>query len=184
MSSKALMILAEGFEEVEAVTPVDVLRRAGVTVTVAGVGGTNIAGAHGISMSADIALEEYTDLPDVVILPGGLPGAENLASSTKVKDILAKMNSEGRLIAAICASPALVLAPAGILDGKKAACYPGMEKTFSTGIKFVTEKVVQDGNIITSQGPATAFAFGVKIAENLVGKDKADMIAKQMLYEE
>ncbi|MDP8299552.1 MAG: DJ-1/PfpI family protein [Candidatus Tantalella remota] len=184
MSSEALMILAEGFEEVEAVTPLDVLRRAGVIVTVAGVGGKNIAGAHGISISADIVLEEYKGLPDAVILPGGLPGAENLAGSTKVKDILTRMNSEGRLIAAICASPALVLAPAGILDGKKAACYPGMEKTFSTGIHFVSEKVVQDGNIITSKGPATAFAFGVKIAENLVGKDKADMIAQQMLYEE
>ena len=113
-----------------------------------------------------------------------LPGAENLASSTKVKELITKMDSQDKIIAAICASPALVLAPTGVLKGKSAVCYPGLEKNFSTDIKFVKQEVVQDGNIITSKGPATAFAFGIKVTENLTGKAKADMIAQQMLYSE
>jgi 4-methyl-5(b-hydroxyethyl)-thiazole monophosphate biosynthesis len=182
MNKKALVILAEGFEETEAAAPIDILRRAEVEVTIAGLGGTSITGAHGIKVNTDIALDDYNFLPDALILPGGMPGAENLANSEKVKTLIQKMVSEKRLIAAICASPALVFAPMGILNGRRATCYPGMENNFSSDIKFVKEKVVQDGNIITSQGPATASSFGLKIAENLVGKDKRDMIANQMLF--
>jgi len=182
MKKEALVVLAEGFEEIEAITPVDVLRRAEVNVIVAGLGGNSVTGAHGVAIITDIAFDDYGSLPDAVVSPGGLPGAEKLASSVKVKDMILKMNSEQRLIAAICASPALVLAPAGILSGRTATCYPGLEKNFLPDVKFVKEKVVQDGNIITSRGPATALDFALKIAENLAGKAKADMLAQQVLF--
>lgn len=180
---KALIVLAEGFEEVEAITPIDILNRAGIKVTIAGIKHDIIKGAHGIPVKTDIILgNEQEDLPDALILPGGSPGAENLANSIPVKDIVANMNDKGRIIAAICAAPALVLAPTGILDGRKATCFPGLEKNFSTKVKFLEEKVVQDGNIITSRGAGTAFLFGLKILENLLGRDTSDMIAEQMLY--
>ena len=182
MKEKALIILAKGFEEAEAIIPIDILRRCDVEVIIAGVGSDEIVSTRGVIVKTDVILETYTGMADVVILPGGMPGAENLANSIKVKDIIAKMNSGKKLIAAICASPALVLAPTGILSGKTATCYPGMEKTFAPGVKFVKDEVVKDGNIITSRGPATAFAFGLKIAEELVGKDKVEMVAEQMLY--
>ncbi|MEA3489252.1 MAG: DJ-1 family glyoxalase III [Candidatus Omnitrophota bacterium] len=182
MNKKAMIVLAEGFEEIEAISPMDILRRAEVKVVVAGLGGDLITGAHGVSMKTDTVFSGEGELPDAVVFPGGLPGAENLAGSSKLKEMILKMNSRGKLIAAICASPALVLAPTGILSGKSATCYPGLEKNFSTDIKFVKEKVIRDGNVITSRGPATAFAFGVKIAEVLAGKAKAEMVADQMLY--
>ena len=182
MKKQAVIILAKGFEEVEALTPMDILRRCGVNVTIAGLGSELVEGAHGTSVKADIVFEKYEASPDAVILPGGMPGAENLASSTKVKGLISNLNSGKKIVAAICASPALVLAPTGILKGKKATCYPGMEKSFLSNVKFSDSEVVQDGNIITSRGPATAFAFGLKIAENLVGKSTADMVGKQMLY--
>ncbi|MFQ5952664.1 MAG: DJ-1/PfpI family protein, partial [Candidatus Omnitrophota bacterium] len=115
-------------------------------------------------------------------LPGGLPGAENLSKSAKMKDLILAMNSKNKIIAAICASPALVLAPLGVLKGKRAACYPSMEENFSPEIEYAEENIIQDGNIITSKGPATAFSFALKIAENLVGKDTADTVGRQMLY--
>ena len=182
MKKKALVIIADGFEEVEATTPVDILRRAEVDVTVAGLGSDTVTGAHGIAIKADTTLADYKDIPDAVVFPGGMPGAENLAASSTVRNLIAKMSAEGRIIAAICASPALVLAPSGVLKGKKATCYPGLERNFTTDIDFVKEEVVRDGNVITSRGPATAFQFGIKIAEGLVGKAKADMVAGQMLF--
>ena len=182
MKKKAVIILAEGFEEVEAVTPIDVLRRAEVDVTVAGLGGLSVTGAHGISIKADILFQDHDHISDAVIFPGGLPGAENLAGSVKVKDFILKMNAEGGIIAAICASPALVLAPTGILKGISATCYPGLEKNFTPDIKFMKEKVVQDGNIITSRGPATALEFSLKIAENLAGDARVEILAEQLLF--
>ena len=178
---KAIIVLANGFEETEAIVPIDVLRRAEVEVIIAGLGADVIAGAHGIQVKADIRFEDIKDLPDAIIFPGGMPGAENLALSPMVKDLITKMNENGKLIAAICASPALVLAPIDILNGKTATCYPGMQSNFPSDVKFSKEEVIQDGNIVTSRGPATAFAFGLKIAEILVGRTKADMVGSQML---
>lgn len=182
MDGKVLIILADGFEEIEAFTPIDILRRADVDVVVAGLGEDMVTGAHGITVKTDIDFEDYKGVPEALILPGGMPGAENLAGSIKLKDLIRKMNSKNKLIAAICASPALVLGPTGILQGRKATCYPGLEVSFTPEIAFSKKEVVQDGNIITSRGPATAFKFGLKIAEELVGKDKSDMIAKQMVF--
>ncbi|MGB2631265.1 MAG: DJ-1 family glyoxalase III [Candidatus Omnitrophota bacterium] len=182
MKKKAIVVLANGFEEVEAATPIDVLRRAGIDVIVAGLEDDTVTGAHGMMFKTDTVLEKIKTLPDAVIFPGGMPGAENLARSSKVKDMILAMDSGKKLIAAICASPALVLAPLGVLDGKKATCYPGMDENFSAKVKCAKEKVVQDGNVITSRGPGTAFDFSLKIAENLAGKETADMVGKQMLY--
>ncbi len=182
MKKRALIILADGFEDIEAVTPVDILRRVNVEVTVAGLTNEMVKSARGTAIKADTLLENAGEGYDVVILPGGMPGAENLANSSKLKKMLLKMNSEGKLIAAICASPALVLSPLGLLDGKKATCFPGMEENFSAKVRASKEIVIQDGNIITSRGPATAFPFALKIAENLVGKDIAEMVARQTLY--
>jgi len=182
MKKIALIVLAEGFEEIEAVTPVDILRRVGIEVTIAGLRKRSVTGAHGIKIETDILFSEYKTLPDAVIFPGGMPGAENLASSLEVKDLIIKMNAKKKLIAAICASPAILLAPMGILDGQKATCFPGCEKNFESTIEFTKQKTVQVKNIITSQGPGTAADFGLKIAENLTSKSAADMIAQQMLF--
>ncbi|MFH1837650.1 MAG: DJ-1 family glyoxalase III [Candidatus Omnitrophota bacterium] len=181
MKKKALIVLARGFEETETVIPIDVLRRSGVDVTIAGVGSKTVTGAHNITIYCEKELNECEDDYDVVILPGGMPGAENLAGSMKLKSIISETISRKKIIAAICASPTIVLAPMGILDGKKATCYPGMEKSFSSKIFFIDENVVKDGNILTSKGPGTALSFALKIAESLVGKDKSDMIAEQMI---
>jgi len=182
MKKTALIILAEGFEEIEAVTPADILRRAGIKVTIAGLKRKSVKGAHGITIETDILFTEYKTLPDVVIFPGGMPGAENLAASLEVKELILKMNAKKKLIAAICASPAILLAPTGIMDGRKATCFTGFEKIFSSAVKFINEKTVSSGNIITSRGAGTAADFGLKIVETLITKSAADMIAQQMLY--
>lgn len=181
MKKEVLIILANGFEEIEAITPIDVLRRSDINVTIAGLGAKTITSAHDIPVECDVDLNDCKDIYDAMILPGGMPGAENLAGSMKLKDMIFSMAARKKVIAAICASPAIVLAPMGILDGRKATCYTGMEKGFSSKISFADEDVVQDGNIITSKGPGTALSFALKISENLVGKAKANAIAEQML---
>ena len=181
MAKTALVILAEGFEEVEAIAPVDVLRRAGVRVTIAGVGGLKIKSSRGIGVEADQLLGEGVELPDAVILPGGLPGATNLGKSPEVAALLKKMNDAGKIIAAICAAPAAVLAPLGMLEGKKATCYPGCETDFSRKTAYLKERVVMDGNIMTSQGPGTALEFAIAIAARLVGKETAEIVRGKML---
>jgi 4-methyl-5(b-hydroxyethyl)-thiazole monophosphate biosynthesis len=181
MPKTALVILAEGFEEVEAIAPVDVLRRAGVRVTLAGVNSLIVKGSRNIGVQADALLKDIKDLPDAVILPGGLPGASNLAQSVEVTKLIKQMNAAGKLVAAICAAPAAVLAPLGILDGKKATCYPGCETDFSDKIGHSKERVVVDGNIITSQGPGTALEFALVIAARLVGQEMADTVRSKML---
>ncbi|MBI4394885.1 MAG: DJ-1/PfpI family protein [Candidatus Omnitrophica bacterium] len=181
MVKKVLVILAEGFEEIEAITPVDVLRRAGVEVTLAGLSARTVSGAHGVKFQADVTLDEYRDLPDAIILPGGMPGAQNLAESKKVAELIKKMNAQKKVVGAICAAPALALAPTGILDGKRATCYPGFEKNFSSAITFSKDRVVRDGNIITSRGPGSALEFALELVEQLVGCEKAKKLSEAML---
>ena len=181
MGKKVLIVLAEGFEEIEALAPVDIFRRSGLDVTIAGIGGTQIKGSRNVVINADILLADYDAVPDAIVFPGGAGGAENLASSSRVKDLIRSVNSKGNIIAAICASPAVVLAPTGILDGKKATCYPGMEEHFPPEVKAVEENVVEDGNVITSKGPATAIQFALKIVERLLGKDTAESVGKAVL---
>jgi 4-methyl-5(b-hydroxyethyl)-thiazole monophosphate biosynthesis len=124
MSFKIAVILAEGFEEVEAIAPIDVMRRAGLEVVLVGLTSKMVKASHGLVVQADLLLSELHGLPDAIVLPGGLPGAKYLGESKEVKQLVQKMNESKKWVTAICASPALVLAPAGVLNQKKATCYP------------------------------------------------------------
>ncbi len=181
MRKTAVIVLADGFEEIEAVTPIDTLRRAGVEVVLAGVGKTEVKGSRGIKILADTKLEEYQGLPDALILPGGIPGAENLRDSQAVTDLIQKMKKNDKIIAAICAAPGLVLARQGVLQGKKATGYPGYEKEFSAGTTLLNEAVVRDGKILTSRGPGTALQFSLELVRMLVDDAMAAKLAGAML---
>lgn len=173
---KAIIILAEGFEETEAITVVDILRRANIKVTICGFDKNLVTGSHNITIKTDTTFGDYLEkkeFPDTVILPGGIPGSENLAKSESLKNFLIKMNTHKKIIAAICASPALVLANTGVLNGKNATCYPGMETYFDNTTVFKEDSVVVDSNIITSRGVATSLKFALAIVEKLVGKNTA-----------
>ena len=183
MKKKALIILAEGFEEIEAVTPIDVLRRAQIEVTVAGLNPEEklVKGSRDIIIKTEVSLERAGSDFDAVILPGGMPGANNLSKSNRVNSLLSTMNQEGKIIAAICAAPAVVLAPAKILDGKKATSFPGMENLFGKEVVFSDDDVVIDGNIITSKGVGTALRFALAIVEKLAGKEISETIKQKMV---
>lgn len=181
MSKKALVLLADGFEEIEAATPIDVLRRAGVDVVVAGVGSTSLKGAHGLVYNADMPLEQAQGDFDLVVLPGGMPGAKNLGESAKAKEIAVKTAAAGRVVAAICAAPVFTLGAWGLLDGRKGTCYLGMESMFSDKVTFVPERVVVDGNVTTSRGPGTAMDFALSLAGQLMGDAVAKQVAADML---
>jgi 4-methyl-5(b-hydroxyethyl)-thiazole monophosphate biosynthesis len=167
------LLLAEGFEEVEAVTPADFLRRAGVDVQLVGIGGRTIRGSHEIVFEVDKTIDEV-DVGDIdgVILPGGMPGAENIAASGKALALVRKAYEQGKLVAAICAAPAVALQRTGILEGKRVTCYPGYESKLE-GCTFVEDRVVVDGNLVTSRGPGTAAEFAEKLIEILVGEESA-----------
>jgi len=191
MTKKAIVLLADGFEEVEAVTPVDYLRRAGVEVTTVSVSGNRtqeglaVTGRWtGLKLIADTALAELikqgTDSFDAVICPGGMPGAANLASSKEVSALLKEMAGAGKLICAICASPAVVLAPLGIIEGKKFTCYPGMEEKV-TRANWLNDRVVSDGNIITSRAAGTTGEWAVEIIKKLLGEETGNKIAETVL---
>jgi protein deglycase len=181
MAKRAIIVFAEGFEEIEAVTPADILRRAGIQVELVGLEAKEVTGAHGIAFKMDRTLRDRENV-DAVILPGGMPGAANLAKSEKLAAVLKAQVQSGRTTAAICASPGLVFGPRGIVAGKRATCYPGFEKHFGPDVVHVVEAVVKDGNIITSRGPGTAFAFGLALARELAGAEAADKVAEAMLY--
>lgn len=182
MKKSVLVLLAEGFEEMEAVISVDILRRAGIEVAMAALTeDLLVKGSRGILIKADIFLENYNKIPDALVLPGGVGGAERLAASAKVSELIALCNEKKKIIAAICASPAFVLPKSGILKGRKATCFPGEEQRFGEDIIFVQESVVVDGNVITSRGPGTAFDFALTVAEALVGKDVVMAVKEKAL---
>ncbi|MDR3277115.1 MAG: DJ-1/PfpI family protein [Treponema sp.] len=190
MAKKALVLLADGFEEVEAVTPIDYLRRAGVAVTVATVAGSlAVRGSHGITVTADALLSGLGSGGwDAVVLPGGMPGASNLAASAPAGQILRDTAAAGKLVAAICASPAVALAPWGLLDGRRWTCYPGMEdRAFAAApalkAGWTDIRVVTDGNIITSRGAGTAGLFATAIIARLVDEEAARKISASVLME-
>jgi len=178
---KVFLFLAEGFEETEAVATIDILLRGGLDVTSVSVtGNLLVTGAHGIAVNAD-SLFENTDFSsgDMLVLPGGMPGASNLNAHTGLKNLLIKFSANGKKIAAICAAP-LVLGGLGLLEGKKATAYPGYESTLK-GATFVESPFVKDGNIITGRGPGFVFQFGLAIVEELMGKAKAEEVAAGLL---
>lgn len=169
----ALVLLAKGFEEVEAVTPIDFLRRAGVLVQILAIGGSlEVEGGHSIVMHADALIEDYQGLADAIVIPGGGGGSQNLAASVAVGQLIKAFHSSGKLVGAICAAPAVVLAPLGLLTGKRFTCYPGMETTVS-GAVFSADRVVQDDQLITSRGAGSAAEFSLAIIEALLGANKA-----------
>ncbi len=180
---KAVVLLAEGFEEVEALTPVDYLRRAGIDVQTAGVSGSVVRGGHGMSLQADIELSEFSGPVDCVVVPGGGKGAENLAASPAVVDLIRRQFSSGGLVAAICAAPAVVLHEAcGILAGRTFTGYPGTEARVS-GADFRESRVVVDGNLITSRAAGCAGEFAYAIVESLVGTEAAEELADRVLLQ-
>jgi len=180
--AKALVFLASGFEEIEAVTIVDVLRRAGVDVTIAGLAPNVVEGAHAMKIVPDKTIDEVkVEDFDAVIVPGGNPGYKNLRNDPRVIDIVKKAFNSNKLLAAICAAPA-VLSDAGILNGKACTIYPGMENELEKGGgKPKQDLVVVDGNIITSRGPATALPFALNIAERMAGKQVAEAVGKKTM---
>lgn len=180
---KACVLLAEGFEEVEAVTPIDYLRRAGIEVRALGLGGRSVSGAHGITIMADAALgdQEAARTYDAIIVPGGMPGAAHLAESPDVVALIKRHFAAGLIVAAICAAPAVVLHGAcGIMEGKRFTGFPGTEGQVEGGLP-VNEKVVVEGNLITSKGAGTAGEFAVAIIKALLGEAAAEAMAERVL---
>jgi 4-methyl-5(b-hydroxyethyl)-thiazole monophosphate biosynthesis len=175
------LFLADGFEEIEALTPVDILRRTGKQVTTVGIGKKTITGAHGITVLADIEDRDLdvTDA-DMIILPGGMPGTLHLDASPIVHRAIDSAVAKGAYIAAICAAPT-ILGKRGLLDGKKAICYPGMEADLK-GATLADSTVVQDGNIITAAGMGTALPFALKLVEVLCGTETAKKLATAVVY--
>ena len=171
------MFLANGFEEVEALAPLDLLIRAGADIKTVAVGcdGKTVTGAHGIGVEADITEGEivYENI-EMVILPGGMPGATNLDESGTVDKMLAYAAENGAYLAAICAAP-MVLGKRGYLEGKKAVCYPGFEE-YLIGAKLSSDKVVRDGNVITAIGMGAALEFGLVLTDALYGRETAEKI--------
>jgi protein deglycase len=179
MDKNASIILADGFEEVEAVTPIDLLRRAGIKVTLYGLTSLEVRGSHDIVIKTDLVFSSNATSADALILPGG-PGHKNLLNSPVVLECIQKSFKAGSLCAAICAAP-VVLGKAGILAGKKVTCFPGCEDKLAGGI-FVDQPVVVDGNIITSRGAGTAVPFSVEIISYLLDRNTADKIASAIIY--
>lgn len=171
------MFLANGFEEVEALCPLDLLRRAGVNVKTVGIGSLRIVGAHNICVEADIIDSDFCyDAVDMVILPGGMPGTLNLEASNTVQSAIDRANTEKAYIAAICAAPS-ILGKKGLLNGKEATCYPGFEDKL-LGATISQNRVVKDRNIITAAGMGVALDFGLALVGVLCGDDVKDKIRR------
>lgn len=180
---KSYIFLANGFEDMEALGTADVMRRAGMDVRLAAVGASlEVVSAHGITVVADLLADE-ADLNEAewLICPGGMPGAENLHASETVTKALVAHHDKGGNIAAICASPALVLYPLGLLDGRQATCYPGMGNNCSHA-QMTDAGVVVDGMIITGKGPAYSIPFALAIVRESLGATKAEEVAKGLLF--
>lgn len=180
---KVIVFLADGFEEVEALTVVDYLRRMDIVVDTVSISNEEkVKGAHDIIVLADKKIDEVNDLNlyDGVIIPGGLPGSTNLRDNDKVIDIVKKMNESNKLTAAICAGP-IVLERAGIIKGKKVTSYPGFGQELKDSI-YEEDSVVRDGSIITARGPALAVDFALEIVRYFLGDDKAEELKKGILY--
>lgn len=182
MAKKVLVPIADGSEEIEAVCIIDTLRRGGAALTVASVGQLQITASRGVKIVADTRVGDcVTQTYDLIALPGGMPGAEHLRDSAELIGMLKKQKQAGRLYAAICASPAVALQPHGLLDGvRRATCFPSFRNRLDPA-SASDERVVVDGNCVTSQGPGTAIDFALKLVELLFGASKADEVAAAML---
>lgn len=178
---KALVFIAEGFEEIEAVTTIDILRRGGVEVTLAGIGSVEITGSRSVKLVCDLLSREADGDYDLVVVPGGMPGAPNIAGDNHAVEILKKHNLKGKIIGAICAAPAVVLGGLGLLDNRNFTCYPGMENRVNSG-HFTDSEVVVSDNIVTSKAAGTAMKFALKLLELTVSKDVSDRVRKAVVF--
>lgn len=179
---KGYIFLAEGFEEVEALMTVDILRRAGVDLQMVSITGKKeVTGSHHIKTEADKCYEEiHPQDADVLILPGGMPGTKNLKAHESLCEELRRFYQSGGLVAAICAAP-LVLGANGILKGRRAVCYPGFEEEL-TGAVIEDLPAVRDGNVITARGLGASIEFGLMIVEALISKEKAEEVKGQIQF--
>lgn len=175
--------LADGFEEIEALCPVDIMRRAGLTVTTVGIGGREIVGSHGITVRADISDSELcAEDIELIFLPGGMPGTKNLDASKAVHQAIDLAIEQNAYIAAICAAP-MILGKRGILNEKEAVCYPGFESYLDEATVPADKKIVTDGKIITAKGMGVATDLGLEIVRVLCGKEKSDALRKAIIAE-
>lgn len=177
------IFLADGFEECEALIPIDILRRASVEIKTVGVTGKTVTGSHGISVICDVLKDDITFDDDIeaVILPGGMPGTLNLKKDSVVTDFVTKAMNKGVLVAAICAAPS-ILGSIGYLKDKKAVCYPGFENEL-IGAEISSHTVVRDGNIITAKGVGAAFDFGFEILNTLKNSPtEIEKLKQTMIY--
>jgi 4-methyl-5(b-hydroxyethyl)-thiazole monophosphate biosynthesis len=175
---RALVLLADGFEELEAVTIVDVLRRGGVSVTTASLAGSAVQGSHGISIVADRTFDDEDVAEyDAVVLPGGMPGAARLRDSAPVREALQRAAGAGKIVAAICAGP-IALEAAGLLERRRATSYPGHALPSA---RYQEERVVVDDRIVTSRGPGTAIEFALTLVGLLEGSEARDKVARALL---
>lgn len=173
--AKVLVPLAQGCEELEAVTIIDLLRRAGIEVTTAGLTPGIVKASRGVQLVPDVTLDIALQDPyDMVVLPGGMPGAANLKADPRILRLLQDMAAAGKYTAAICAAP-MALAEAGVLDGKQATSYPGFLDNLP-GVVVSTAAVVQDGKVLTSRGPGTAMDFALALVETLAGVDERQRV--------
>lgn len=179
---KIMLCLANGFEEIEALTVVDILRRANITCDMIALKDLNVKGAHNILVNADKTLSDVNaNEYDGIVLPGGMPGSTNLRDSDEIIAIVKNFFEEGKLVAAICAAP-IVLEKAGIIKNKDVTSYPGSISSESTKYNYKEDIVVRDGNIITSRGPATAMMFGYEILSYLGYSEIAEELKSGMMY--
>ncbi|MCL2003359.1 MAG: DJ-1/PfpI family protein [Oscillospiraceae bacterium] len=176
------VFLADGISETEAVAAIECLRRAGLTVQAVGVTGTTVTSARGIKLLADIPLEDVPDGPhELLVLPGGYLGAKNLAASERVMALVRSAVESNAPVGAICAAPAM-LAKLGLLRGRTITCYPTEAENARQGGAYVLDRPwVREGNLLTGQGPGSSFAFGIALVALLLGEEKADWLAEQML---
>ena len=171
------VILADGFEEIEALTPVDVLRRAGAEVKTVGITGRTVTGAHGISVHCDLyAGEDAVDMDsaEMLIFPGGMPGADNIDKYEKTDAYIKSVTSHGGVVGAICAAP-MILGKRGYLEGRRAVCFPGFEE-YLKGAEIASLDAVRDGSFVTSRCMGTALSFALELVECLYGKEKRDSV--------
>lgn len=180
---KILVHFADGFEEIEALAPVDILRRAGCEVTIVSMNGKEVVtSSRGVKIVADKLFEEVNySQADMLVLPGGMPGSKHLDEHQGLKDRLMEANKNGKWLAAICAAP-MVLGHLGLLKGKRATCYPGNEQELA-GANHTGKSVEKDGNIVTSKGAGVSVDFGLTLVEVLLGKEKADEVKMKMMVE-
>jgi len=180
--SRVCVFLADGFEEIEGLTVVDILRRAGVDTQMVSITEKRmVTGSHAISVQADICLREADfSATELLVLPGGMPGTLHLGECQMLTELLVQFSESGKKVAAICAAPS-VLGDLGILKGKKAVCYPGFEKRLS-GAEVVYDKVAEDGNVTTSRGMGTAIPFALSLVSQLVSEKKAQELKNGIIY--